>query len=142
MHPTRMSAAALVVCACAAPALATEAEVVAATEAWATAFNSRDVGRVTAAYAADASLWGTMSKTIATSPAGLAEYFKDLPNRALRVKFDSHTVKLLGDTATNAGIYTFTDTATGGSLAARYSMVFVRREGRWQLVHHHSSRMP
>ena len=143
MHLVRLSGAAMALWAIAAiPVHANESGVIAATEAWAAAFNSREPARVTATYVPDAILWGTTSKALVTSPGGVADYFKDLPNRALRVKFDSHHVQLLGEAATNAGLYTFTDTATGGSLVARYSMVFARRDGRWVLVHHHSSRVP
>jgi hypothetical protein len=43
-------------------------------------------------------------KSIATTPPAVAEYFKDAAARPnARVRFDSHNVRLLGDTATDSG---------------------------------------
>lgn len=84
-------------------------------------------------------------KSLAADPEAVHAYFKDAAARPnARVRFDSHQVRLLGDVATDSGIYTFTDRRDGAetSTPSRYTMVFQRREGRWVLVHHHSSRLP
>jgi uncharacterized protein (TIGR02246 family) len=134
----------LLLSACASPPGKTgdPAEVIAAAEAWGTAFNTHDAKVIAAMYAPDATLWGTNLKSVATTPAAVAEYFKDVAARPnVRVKFDTHNVRMLGDVATDAGNYTFSDGAAFNT-TNRYSLVFARRDGKWVLVQHHSSRMP
>jgi uncharacterized protein (TIGR02246 family) len=139
-------AAALMLAGCASmPRGGAEAEVVAAAQAWGAAYDSRDPARIAAQYAPDATLWGTTMKSIATAPPAVADYFKDAAARPnARVRFDSHNVRVLGDTATDSGAYTFVDQRDGtqSTNPARFTLVFQRRDGRWVLVHHHSSRLP
>src|SRR6267142_2834088 len=49
--------------------------VIAATAAWAEAFNARDAQRIAAFYAYDAVFWGKISPTIRTTPRDVLEYF-------------------------------------------------------------------
>ena len=136
----------LVLAGCAGmPSGGTEAEVLAAAQAWGAAYDSRDAGRIAAQYAPDATFWGTTMKSISTTPVAVAEYFKDAAARPnARVRFDSHVVRMLGDVATDSGAYTFLDQRDGAPSTnpARFTLVFQRRDGRWVLVHHHSSRLP
>jgi hypothetical protein len=44
--------------------------------------------------------------------------------------------------AKDAGIYEFTMGATGDTVMARYSFVYVYEGGEWKISHHHSSIMP
>ena len=116
-------------------------QVAAATAAWAAAFNSREPARVTALYGADAILWGTTSKTIATTPAAVAEYFNDMPKFPnVRVVWGEQHIRIFGDLAVSTGNYTFT--FPKGELPARYTLVFKYRDARWLIVEHHSSRVP
>lgn len=116
-------------------------QVASATEAWAAAFNSNQPARVTALYDADAVLWGTTAKTVATTPAAIAEYFKVITRfPELKVRFGDQTIRVHGDVAVNAGYYTFA--GPKAEFPARYTLVFRRREGQWLIVEHHSSRMP
>jgi uncharacterized protein (TIGR02246 family) len=116
-------------------------QVAAATDAWAAAFNSNQPARVTALYDADAVLWGTTSKTIATTPAAIADYFKVITRfPELRVRFGDQNIRVHGDIAINTGYYTFA--GPKAELPARYTLVFRRREGKWLIVEHHSSRVP
>ena len=134
----------LVACATQMPR-AGEGEIVAAADAWRAAYDSRDPLRIQAQYAKDATFWGTTMKSVATDPDAVFAYFKDAAARPnARVHFDSHHVRVLGDVATDSGSYTFTDRRDGAEVAnpSRFTMVFQRRDGRWVLIHHHSSRMP
>jgi len=116
-------------------------QVAAATAAWAAAFNSREPARVIALYGAEAILWGTTSKTIATTPAAVAEYFNDMPKFPnVRVAWGEQHIRVFGDLAVNTGYYTFT--FPKGELPARYTLVFKYRDGKWLIVEHHSSRVP
>jgi uncharacterized protein (TIGR02246 family) len=136
----------LVLAGCATqPPGAGEGEVIAAAEAWKAAYDSRDPARIAGMYAKDATFWGTTMKVIATDPAAVFTYFKDAGARPNgRVRFDSHNVRVLGDVATDSGAYTFTDQRDGAAVVnpSRFTMVFQRRDGKWVLVHHHSSRVP
>jgi uncharacterized protein (TIGR02246 family) len=120
-------------------------QVAAATDEWRAAYDSRDPKRITAQYAADAALWGTNLKVIATTPAAIAEYFKDAAARPdARVVFGEQNIRVYGDLALNSGTYTFNGVRDGkpSSTPARYSFAFRRQEGQWLIVDHHSSRLP
>ena len=120
-------------------------QVASATSSWRAAYDSRDASRITALYDADAVLWGTTAKTVAASPAAVAEYFKDAATRPnARVAFGEQNVRVYGDVAVNTGYYTFSDLRDGQVVQrpARYTLVFRNREGRWLIVGHHSSLVP
>ena len=116
-----------------------------ATHAWAEAYNTRDPARIVAYYEPDAVFWGTSMKVIATTRDGIAEYFKDAAKRPdARAKIGEQHVRVYGDTAFSSGYNTFTDVRDGKPTvnAARFTMIFHKRDGAWRLVHHHSSRLP
>jgi uncharacterized protein (TIGR02246 family) len=120
-------------------------QVAAATTAWRAAYDSRDPGRITAMYDADAVLWGTTAKTVAATPAAIAEYFKDAPKRPnARVAFGEQHNRVYGEVAVSTGYYMFSDVRDGQTIArpARYTMVFRNRDGQWRIVAHHSSVVP
>ena len=122
-----------------------DADVIAAAQAWADVHNSRDPARIVAMYAPDATFWGTIAKTLATTPAGVLDFYAEAPTRPqARVRFDSHHVQFFDGVAIDSGAYTFMDVRDGAaiSIPARFTMVFQQRGGRWVLVHHHSSRTP
>lgn len=121
-------------------------EIAQATNDWVAAYDSRNASRLTALYAPDAALWGTISKAIATSPSAIAAYFKnvgDTPQN--RVVMGEQHIRVYGDIGINSGTYTFNNVRPDGSVlpvAARYSMVFRKQGGKWMIVEHHSSRLP
>ena len=119
-------------------------QVADATAEWIATFNTRDPVRISALYAADAILWGTVSKTIRTKPEEILEYFKESsatrPN--LRMFLGEYHVRLYGDIATNSGYYTSRNPVDGQEVVIPMRFTFTyRREGsRWMIVNHHSSR--
>ena len=116
-------------------------QVAAATAAWAAAYNSREPARVNALYDPDAVFWVTTSKAISTTPAAIAEYFKDMPKTPnSRVVLGEQNIRVYGDVAINTGYYTFS--LPKGTAPARFTFVFKYRDGRWLIVDHHSSRVP
>jgi uncharacterized protein (TIGR02246 family) len=120
-------------------------QVAAATAAWVAAYNSRDPARITTQYAPDAVFWGTTSKTIRTNPAAIAEYFKDAAKRPdARAEIGEQHIRVHGDVAVATGYNTFSDIREGKRTPnpARFSMVFHKRDGKWVLIDHHSSRLP
>ena len=121
-------------------------EIAKATRDWVDAYDSRVASRLTALYAPDAVLWGTRSKTLATTPQSIAEYFKNVGNTPKnRVIMGEQHIRAYGDIGVNSGLYTFNNVRADGTVfpvAARYSMVFRREGGKWLIVDHHSSRLP
>lgn len=116
-----------------------------ATHAWAEAYNTRDPARIVAFYEPDAVFWGTSMKVIATNRHAVAEYFKGAAKRPdARAKIGEQHVHVYGDMGFSSGYNTFTDVRDGKPIvnAARFTMIFHKRDGVWRLVHHHSSRLP
>lgn len=125
--------------------LAAREQVAAAVAAWVAAYDSRDPTRIAAQYAPDAVFWGTGSKTVRNTPAQIAEYFKDAAKRPdARASIGEQHIRVFGDVAVATGYNTFSDIREGKRMPnpARFSMVFHKREGKWVLVDHHSSRLP
>lgn len=128
-----------------APEVAAKDEIGAATAAWVEAFNSRDPARIVALYDPEAVLIGTTAKKPTAGSAGVAAYFRDVASRpTARVALGEHTARVYGDTAVDSGLYTFFEARGGGAmlLPARYTFVYRKRDGKWLIVEHHSSRVP
>ncbi len=121
-------------------------KVVAATAAWAEAFNARDAQRIAALYADDAVFWGTISPTIRTTPEAVLEYFTNSTTKRpnLRIAIGEQHVRVYGETAISSGYYTSRNVQDGQEIITpmRFTFVFHQRDGRWMIVSHHSSRMP
>jgi len=102
--------------------------------------------KILSLYAKDAVLWGTISSTRRDDPAAIRDYFvnayKNLPK--LTVTFQDPYIRVYGNMAINTGSYTFSyvKDAEIKTLPARYSFSYVKRNGRWLIVDHHSSGMP
>ncbi len=120
------------------------AQVAAATAEWIATFNTRDAARISALYAPDAILWGTVSKTIRTTPAEILEYFQASSSRRprLRMVLGEYHVRVYGDIASNSGYYASHEPLDGQDVVVPMRFTFTyRREGeRWVIVNHHSSR--
>jgi uncharacterized protein (TIGR02246 family) len=134
----------------ATPAFADDkADVEAAIEYWGTSVADgciSDPNKIANLYAKDGVLWGTLSPSIRSDPAGIQAYFKDACTKLpkLTVEFKDHLVRVYGDTAIDSGTYVFSFEKDGAKtdLPARYTFVLVKDGGQWQIVDHHSSAMP
>jgi uncharacterized protein (TIGR02246 family) len=119
-------------------------QVAAATAEWIATFNTRDPVRISALYAPDAILWGTVSRTIRTTPEEILEYFTESAARRpnLRMFLGEYHVRLYGDIATNSGYYTSREPVEGQEVAIpmRFTFTYRRQGDRWVIVNHHSSR--
>lgn len=130
--------------AAAVPAAAPE-ELSALTAAWVDAFNSRDPARIVALYDPQAVLIGTRARKPAAGSAAIAAYFSDAPSRPMnRVALGEHTLRAYGDVAIDSGLYNFFQVQDGKAtlVPARYTFVWRKRDGKWLIVEHHSSRVP
>ena len=121
-------------------------DVAAATAKWAEVFVLDDPDPILDLYDKEGVLWGTISATRRDDPAALRDYFvkafKALPGH--KVAFGDQLIRVYGNTAINTGYYTFSFMKEGNptTLPARYSFVYVKRNGAWKIVDHHSSKMP
>lgn len=122
-------------------------EVASATGQWVKQFSSDTPDALLALYDKEAILWGTRSKTLSPDPMAIREYFaaafRTLPER--KVSLGEQRIRVYGDTAINTGYYTFSVVDREGKARtspARYSFVYVKRDGKWLIVDHHSSAMP
>ena len=120
-----------------------KAEVLAASQAWAEAFNSCDVPRIVALYDREAVVWGTVAQSIASTPEGIRQYFARACSGPVKVKveFGEQLVRVHGDSALNSGSYAFVG-PKGGQFPARFSFAYRRTEGKWMIVDFHSSQKP
>lgn len=120
------------------------AQVAAATADWISTFNTRDAARISALYAPDAILWGTVSQTIRTTPGEILEYFAESSARRpnLRMILGEYHVRLYGDIAINSGYYSSRNPVDGKDVVTPMRFTFTyRKEGeRWVIINHHSSR--
>jgi uncharacterized protein (TIGR02246 family) len=121
-------------------------DVAAATAKWGEVVAENNPETISALYAKDGVLWGTLSPTVRSDSGGINAYFvgayKALPK--LTVKFGDQLIRVYGNTAVNTGYYTFSFVKDGKteSLPARYSFTFVKDGDKWVIVDHHSSAMP
>lgn len=125
---------------------AAQAEVRAATKAWADAFNECSAQKVSALYAAEAVLWGTAARTVITTPEGVRRYFDGAcaTTPPIKVTLAEQKPRVYGDTAINSGSYGFSRTVDGQvrSAQARFSFTYLKVGGAWLIVDHHSSMVP
>jgi len=121
-------------------------DVAAATAKWAEVFTDDNPDPILALYDQEAVMWGTLSPTRRDDPAAIRDYFvkafKALPGH--KVTFGDQSIRVYGNTAINTGYYTFSFVKDGEakSLPARYSFVYVKRNGDWKIVDFHSSKLP
>jgi uncharacterized protein (TIGR02246 family) len=108
---------------------------------WAERFNTKDPARIVPLYADDALLFGTSQAALYCGKDQIRSYFTG----AATVKLGEHTEVPLGDdTVLSVGMYVFTQIRDGQRVAtpARFTFVLKRRDGLWQILHHHSSAQP
>jgi uncharacterized protein (TIGR02246 family) len=124
-----------------------EHDVEAVINQWAAAFASLDGARSAAVYADDARLWGTIAREPNVGLDAIRAYFDSGRQRvkARHVVMGDHATRVYGTTAVSSGRYDFHSVLHDGTTTvrrARFSMTFVQRDGRWQIVDHHSSEVP
>ena len=122
---------------------ASKAEILAASQAWADAFNACDVPRIVALYDREATVWGTTAQAIASTPEAVRQYFSGVCNAPVKAKveFGEQLVRVHGGIALNSGSYTFVG-PKGGQFPSRFSFAYRRVDGRWLIVDFHSSFRP
>ena len=114
-------------------------------ERWDRALRSGEPQQVSALYSSDALLLPTLSSVPRSDHDAITDYFASFLAQAPEARIDSREIRLGCNQALDAGTYSFLLHPPGGAaqqLQARYSLVYVYRDGDWQILHHHSSLMP
>ena len=121
--------------------MGSDTEIMRLFDEWNAALRAGDPGRVAALYAADAILLPTISNKVRHDLAEIRDYFVQLVGMVSRAVIDEANVRVFGDLAINSGLYTFTF-VDGSTVPARFTFVYRRSGSCWQIIEHHSSRMP
>lgn len=110
-------------------------------DAWVERYSANDRDGVVALYAPDAVLLGTTSPVISEGTEQIRTYFNELPGSGRSNRITERRTLVIGpDAVLGTGFYAFARAAEGNvPRPSRFSMLVVRREGRWMILHHHSS---
>ncbi|MFF4799786.1 SgcJ/EcaC family oxidoreductase [Streptomyces sp. NPDC001351] len=114
---------------------------------WNKTLQTGDPEKVADLYADDAVLLPTVSNEVRTDRAGIVDYFQHfLENKPVGKKIRTIVNVLDDNSAIDTGVYQFTltDHTTGKKsvVKARYTYEYEKRDGKWLIVNHHSSKMP
>jgi uncharacterized protein (TIGR02246 family) len=97
-------------------------------------------------YAPNASLLPTLSsKILLNGQPGFDDYFIHLTHlKNIRCIPDSLVTDMHEGVAINLGEYTFsyTDDDKVRNIHARFTFIYKETDGRWLIIHHHSSQLP
>jgi uncharacterized protein (TIGR02246 family) len=118
-----------------------DSEIIALFDEWNNALQTRDPKKVTALYEANAILLPTVSNKVRHNHQEIEDYFVGFLAKGPSGTLDECNVSISGDLAMNSGVYTFTF-EDGASVQARFTYVYHHNGQRWQIVTHHSSKMP
>jgi uncharacterized protein (TIGR02246 family) len=108
---------------------------------WSATYSANDRDTLVNLYATDAVLLGTTSPLISEGSEAIRKYFQDLPGSGRKNSMvERRTIVLNDDTVVGTGFYNFARAAENDTpRPSRFTMVVVKRDGRWMIMHHHSS---
>ncbi|MEY4545200.1 MAG: hypothetical protein RL685_1395 [Pseudomonadota bacterium] len=137
----------LLVSACRAEPANPANDAMAVIQRWATAFKESNVDAIVSLYAPDALFFGTGSKALVTTPAGIRDYFetglnRDRPRAAELIE---HSVQVVSpDVVVVTGKDRVSGTKEGNVYHAegRVSFVLQKRGNTWLIAHFHRSAVP
>lgn len=120
-------------------------EIVESIDHWLSSFSDETTNNICNLYDEQASLWGTLSPIRRDSVVLIKDYFENIfkyPNRSAEIVDSS--IRLFNDIAICNGVYTFRwfNGDIEVKTTARFSFVYINKNGRWYIVEHHSSFMP
>jgi len=108
---------------------------------WVAAYSANDRDALVNLYAADAILLGTTSPVISQGTDEIRKYFQDLPGSGRKNTIvERRTIVVDENAVIGTGFYNFARASEGDvPRPSRFTMVMVKRDGRWVIQHHHSS---
>ena len=126
----------------AVPALAGPGEEASAiVDKWSATYSANDRNELVKLYTPDALLFGTTEKNPVRGTEGIREYFVALDKGGRRNTILDKNVFVLDDNAVVvAGFYDFARKDQDYKpRPSRFTMLVVKRDGKWMIAHHHSS---
>ena len=126
------------------PPVVEQPEPPAIAEQWAAAFSKGDLDALMSLYDEDALMWGTSASRMRKGSNAIRQYYDQLLKGfpGIRVSLAETSPRVYGDAGVNSGSYTMRRVANDGRVSvtsARFTMIYVRRGGKWLIVDHHSS---
>lgn len=108
---------------------------------WSATYSANDRDALVGLYAPDAILLGTTSPVISEGAEGIRKYFQELPGSGRKNTIvERRTIVLSETSVVGTGFYNFARTTENDTpRPSRFTMVVTKRDGRWMIVHHHSS---
>ena len=108
---------------------------------WSATYSANDRDALVALYAPDAILLGTTSPAISEGTAEIRKYFQELPGSGRKNTIvERRTIVLSETSVVGTGFYNFARASENDApRPSRFTIVVVKRDGRWMIVHHHSS---
>jgi uncharacterized protein (TIGR02246 family) len=113
-------------------------------EQWAAAFSRGDLEAIVGLYDEEALLWGTSSSTLRRGASAIRQYYAQLLEAfpGTKIALGETSPRLYGNAGVDSGSYTVRLVAGDGKARvtlARFTMTYVKRNGKWLIVDHHSS---
>lgn len=112
---------------------------------WADALQTKDPEEVAKLYQIDATFLPTMSGGLVTTPEGVRNYFAHFLERDPDGSIVEDAVQDLGSGYLHSGLYNFEVGPENDRqiIGARFTYLWqLDDEGKWKIVHHHSSVNP
>jgi hypothetical protein len=109
---------------------------------WSGALVTLDSNAIALLYAKNAVLFPIDSDTPRTNYNSIKEYFDSFLLQKPQVEILESFVTLGDGWCSDVGVYECTMGADGSQMKGRYSFFYVFGEGKWRIIHHHSSFMP
>lgn len=108
---------------------------------WSATYSANDRDALVKLYTPDAILLGTTSPIVSKGTEGLQKYFEALPGSGRKNAItERYTIVLNDDAVVGTGLYTFSRAAENDTpRPSRFTMLVVKRDGKWMIAHHHSS---
>jgi uncharacterized protein (TIGR02246 family) len=145
---TQVFAATTVTTATASTYTPDQQSVLTASEDWQQAVDARNPKAIAALYDPNAYFYPTFNKNQITNAKDLYQYFVNLSQKPhLQIIFDQENPRIYvnGTVAVNSGLYTYSYLGPNNKtvhVPARFTFVYIKENGQWVIVEHHSSVMP
>ena len=109
-------------------------------ETWVDKIRTNDPKQVASLYHHDGLLLGTFSDIERNGYDLILEYFANLLKSQVDVEIVTQHKHETNSIITNSGLYNFI--VDGKTVNARFSFVFIKVDGDWKILSHHSSVLP
>ena len=110
-------------------------------DTWVKTYSANDREALVALYSKNAVLLGTTSPLISEGTDAIRLYFQDLDGSGRKNEIvERRTIVLNDETVLGTGFYNFMRESEGNvPRPSRFSVLVAKKDGRWLIVHHHSS---